>query len=99
MNTYTARATREENWWTITVDEVPGLFTQAKRLDQIPSMVRDALTLFPEVETNPDQAQINVIPDPTYADKAAMVIKLQHASQAAQEKATAAAHALSLIHI
>lgn len=93
MNAYTARATREENWWTVTVDEVPGLFAQARRLDQIPAMVQDALALFPEVESNPDQAQINVIPDPTYAKTAATVIELQHASQAAQEKATVAARA------
>lgn len=93
MNTYTARAAREENWWTVTVDEVPGLFTQARRLDQIPALVQDALALFPEVETNPEQAQINVIPDPAFAKTAANVVKLQRASQDAQEKATAAARA------
>jgi len=38
----TAHATRTGEWWAVQVDEVPGLFTQAKRLDQVPAMVRDA---------------------------------------------------------
>lgn len=62
MTQYTARATREENWWTVTVDEVAGLFTMARRLDQIPDQVRDALALFPEIEEAPEKAQIKIIP-------------------------------------
>lgn len=62
MATYTAKATRDEGWWTVEVEEVPGLFTQTKRLDQIPDMVRDALTLFPEVEDDPATAKIVVVP-------------------------------------
>lgn len=38
----TARATRSGDWWSVEVPEIPGLFTQARRLDQIPGMVRDA---------------------------------------------------------
>jgi len=29
-------------WWAVEVPDVPGLFTQARELDQIPEMVRDA---------------------------------------------------------
>lgn len=91
MNTYIARATREDGWWTVSVDEVPGLFTQARRLDQIPDMVKDALTLFPEIEPEPQSTQINVIPDPVYAQVAANVIELQQVSQQAQNQAIEAA--------
>jgi predicted RNase H-like HicB family nuclease len=38
----TAKAERTGNWWAIEVPEVPGLFTQVKRLDQVEAMVRDA---------------------------------------------------------
>lgn len=62
MATYTAKATRDEGWWTVEVEEVPGLFTQTKRLDQIPDMVRDALTLFPEIEDDPASAEVIVVP-------------------------------------
>lgn len=48
----TAHATRSGDWWAVRVDEVPGLFTQAKRLDQVPAMVRDAAsTMLGSVET------------------------------------------------
>lgn len=60
MGTYTARATREDGWWTVTVDEVEGLYTQARRLDQIERNVRDALTLFPDIEPHPENACIIV---------------------------------------
>ena len=56
----TATATRSEGWWAVSVPEVDGLFTQARRLDQIPAMVRDALTLFPELDIDPADTEISV---------------------------------------
>lgn len=91
MTTYTARASREEGWWTVTVDEVPGLFTQARRLDQIPAQVQDALTLFPEVEENPQTATVNVIPDPAFTSVSAPAIELQRKALKTRAKATHAA--------
>lgn len=41
----TARVTRSDGWWAVSVDEIPGLFTQARRLDQVADMVRDAASL------------------------------------------------------
>ena len=38
----TAIAERSDGWWAVDVPELPGLFTQARRLDQIDGMVRDA---------------------------------------------------------
>lgn len=38
----TANATRQGGWWAIEVREIPGLFTQARRLEQVPEMVIDA---------------------------------------------------------
>ena len=46
MNTtLTARCARSEGWWAVEVPEVPGLFTQARRLDQVPEAVVDAASL------------------------------------------------------
>lgn len=42
----TARAQRSGKWWAVEVVEVPGLFTQAHRLDQVADMVEEAATLF-----------------------------------------------------
>ena len=41
----TAVAERCDGWWAVEVPEIPGLFTQARRLDQIDGMVRDAAGL------------------------------------------------------
>lgn len=41
----TAKAERSEKWWAVEVPEIPGLFTQARRLDQVPAMVKDAAAL------------------------------------------------------
>ncbi|MGJ9464172.1 type II toxin-antitoxin system HicB family antitoxin [Actinotignum sp. GS-2025e] len=66
MSTYTARATREEGWWVVEVDEVPELFSQSRKPEDIPDLVRDALALFPEVERDPASARVRVIlPDLT----------------------------------
>ena len=56
----TATATRSEGWWAVSVPEVDGLFTQARHLDDIPAMVRDALTLFPELGIDPADTEISV---------------------------------------
>lgn len=46
---YTARATRSGRWWAIEVPELRGVFSQAKRLDQVGDMARDAIALFLDV--------------------------------------------------
>ncbi|PLS26258.1 type II toxin-antitoxin system HicB family antitoxin [Bifidobacterium parmae] len=38
----TAVCRRADGWWAVEVPEIPGLFTQARRLDQVEAMVRDA---------------------------------------------------------
>ena len=38
----TAVATRSGGWWAIEVPEIPGLFTQVKRLHQVAAMAADA---------------------------------------------------------
>ncbi|KFI92477.1 Phage transcriptional regulator [Bifidobacterium saguini DSM 23967] len=38
----TAVCTRSGGWWAVEVPEIPGLFTQARRLDQVEEQVRDA---------------------------------------------------------
>ena len=38
----TAVCERSGGWWAVEVPEIPGLFTQARRLDQVEAQVRDA---------------------------------------------------------
>ena len=61
----TAKAERSGGWWAVEVPEVPGLFTQAKRLDQIDGMVRDAAALLTgEPEESFDVTVEPVVPAP-----------------------------------
>ena len=46
---YTAVAERDGAWWAITVPEVDGVFSQARRLDRVESMARDAISLMLEI--------------------------------------------------
>jgi hypothetical protein len=56
----TANATRSGDWSAIDVPEIPGLFTQAKRLEQVADVVSDtAATLGKEI----DDVQIVPVPD------------------------------------
>jgi predicted RNase H-like HicB family nuclease len=42
---YEVRAERDDAWWVLTVPAVPGAFSQARRLDQAPEMITDAISL------------------------------------------------------
>ena len=92
-NAFTARATRDEGWWTVTVDEVPGLFTQTRRLDQIPGMVRDALTLFQDITEDAKGAEVTVVPEGPAAEAAHEAAELRERAREAQSQATASMQA------
>ncbi len=76
----TARVTRSEGWWAISVEEIPGLFTQARRLDQVANMVRDAASLL-GVEV--DAVEVLPVLD---SDSQRMLEELETARREAEEK-------------
>lgn len=66
MTTYTAVAERSGGWWAIRVRELPGVFTQARRLDQVESTVRDAISIFLDVDPASFEVEVTeVLPDST----------------------------------
>ena len=44
-STGTARCTASDGWWAVEVPEVQGLFTQVRRLEEVPVAVLDAAVL------------------------------------------------------
>ena len=42
MKTYTARCERDGDWWIVTVPELDGVFTHAKRLDRVEELATHA---------------------------------------------------------
>lgn len=45
LTSTTATARRCDEWWAIEVPEIPDLFAQARRLDQVEAMVKDVAQL------------------------------------------------------
>src|SRR5260370_18801294 len=47
--TYVARWGRSRDWWAVSVPGVRGVYSQAKRLDQVEPLVREALSMVLDV--------------------------------------------------
>ena len=59
MSRYTARAEWDPTgWWVVTIPEVPGAITQARRLDQVPKDAGEVLKLMGK--GRPNQYELRV---------------------------------------
>ena len=87
--TYTATAERGEGWWAIRVAELPGVFSQARRLDRVGDVARDAIALFLDVPSD----SFDVIVNQVLSNEAQVVvdaaIEAREAAQQHQEIASA----------
>ena len=61
LKTYTARCRRVGDWWAISVPELKGVNTQARRLEKADAMVRDAIALFLDVPADSFDIKIEPI--------------------------------------
>jgi predicted RNase H-like HicB family nuclease len=59
MKTYVVRAERSGDWWALEVPELPGVFSQARRLDQAEGMARDAIATMLDVA--PDSFEVDLL--------------------------------------
>jgi predicted RNase H-like HicB family nuclease len=59
--TYTARCQRSGDWWAISVPELRGVHTQARRLEKAEAMVRDAIALFLDVPSDSFDVRIETV--------------------------------------
>ena len=58
---FTAKAVKSGRWWAIEVPELGNVFSQARRLDQVEAMARDAIALLKQVPE--DSFDVVVVPD------------------------------------
>lgn len=87
MAAYTAMATRSGSWWAIQVLELDGVWTQARRLDQVEAMARDAIALLLEVPEDSFTITVQVeLPDEMRA-----ALEELHAAKAKADSASAEA--------
>jgi len=89
----TANCQRSGNWWAIEVPELPGLFTQTRRLDQVEAMVKDAASLM--LDEPQASFSVTVVPRVDEATSRAMASAKQARErlQVSQAEASAASRA------
>lgn len=85
-----AHATRTGDWWAVEVPAIPGLFTQAKRLDQIPALIEDAAGML-----GVDVAAADVRVEAMLSAEDRALVELAHATRSAARNAEAEASAAS----
>lgn len=85
----TAVTTRSDGWWSISVREVDGAFTQARRLDDVPRMAAGAVGLLSDV----DPSEVEITVELVLADDLASEITAARQEVAAAAEAQRAAGA------
>ena len=86
---YRVRAIRSGSWWAITVPELPGVFSQAKRLDQVETMAREAVAMMLDVDIDQiSKIEVDIVPP---ACAAALIGTMHDALATAREATDAAA--------
>jgi len=65
MTTYSATCRRAGSWWAISVPELKGVHTQARRLDQVAGVTQEAIALMLDVDPATIQIEVHPeLPDP-----------------------------------
>lgn len=91
MKRYTVRATRSGRWWAIEVPEVPGLFSQARRLSEAAEMATDAIALMLDVDPSTFEVEIVPVLDPDVSRRVERSRALLHQAKEVRNSASAAA--------
>lgn len=81
----TARCERSDGWWAVEVPELPGLFTQARRLDQVAGMVRDAARM---LDVKVGEVNVEPVMDEATARLLRELFDAKGEAKAAQERAS-----------
>lgn len=89
--TYEAHAHREGAWWAIAVPAVEGVFSQARRIDQVEAMARDAVAGILDIDPESFDVAVIVRMPPEWEAAAAEVSAARAAAEAAEAVAGAKA--------
>ncbi len=85
---YRVEAVRSGNWWAITVPELDGVFSQARRLDQVEARARDAIALMLDVEEGDvGELDVCVVPPDSVAASLREMQDSEATATAASERA------------
>lgn len=88
---YRVEAERSGDWWAITVPSLSGLFSQAKRLDQVEATAREAIAMMLDIdESSVGPVEVTATPPASVVD---LIEELKKSVAIATEASTAAAAA------
>src|SRR5437867_11329050 len=88
--TYTARCQRSGDWWAISVPELRGVHTQARRLEKAEAMARDAIALFLDVPSDSFDVRIEPVLPRDLQGKVGRARKVRGDAEALQHEAAIA---------
>ena len=88
---YRVEVVRSGEWWAITVPALVGVFSQAKRLDQVEDRAREAISLMLDVDED-DVGDLDVVVTPPA--RVADLLETLEESVAAADEATRSAVAV-----
>lgn len=77
---YRVTAERDGKFWFLRVPELPGVFTQVRRLEQAPEMVRDAIALMLDVPVETFDVDVQPALDPDLAELIASTQRIRNAA-------------------
>jgi predicted RNase H-like HicB family nuclease len=84
VSTYRVTARRVGEWWALEVPDLPGVFSQAKRLERADEAAREAIAVMLDIE--PDQVEVHIEPLLSKEEQAA-VAEAERAQKAARKAA------------
>jgi predicted RNase H-like HicB family nuclease len=87
---YTARCERSGDWWAVSVPELRGVHTEARRLEHAESMVRDAIALFLDVPGDSFDVEIEPVLSRDLQKKVGRARKVRDEAEALQNEAAIA---------
>jgi len=88
---WSVEVTRSGGWWAIRVPDLPGVFSQCRRLDQVDGHVREAIALMLELDASEVAAiDITVVSPPEIAELVQTVEQAEHTARGAIDAAASA---------
>ena len=86
---YLTVARRVRGWWAVEVPALPGVFTQARNLDQVEGMARDAISVFLDVPVASVAVTVQCIPPAEARAEVEQALALRAEAERAQAAASA----------
>jgi len=96
VKTYTARCQHSGDWWAISVPELKGVNTQARRLEKAEAMARDAFALFLDVPTDSFEVTVEPILPRELQKKVGRAKKIRGEAAEVQAEAASASAAVAV---